>query len=47
MPGSHLSPAGFAQPVDAEDGQSECGHDHQELAEWLIAQREQGLVDAT
>jgi hypothetical protein len=46
MPGSHPSPARFAQPVDAEDGQSECGQDHQELAEWLIAQREQCLVDA-
>src|ERR1700722_3710609 len=43
---SDLAPAGLAQPVDAEDQQAERGQQHQELAERLIAQRQQRLVDA-
>src|ERR1700722_2953069 len=44
--GSDLSPAGFAQPVDAEDQQPERGQQHQELAERLVPERQQRLVDA-
>src|SRR5580700_11422912 len=43
---SDLPPAGLAQPVDAEDREAEGGQDHQELAERLVPQREQRLVDA-
>ena len=44
--GSDLSPAGLAQSVDPEDQEAECGQHHQELAEWLIAQGQQRLIDA-
>src|SRR3954454_3393622 len=44
--GSDLAPAGLAQPVHAEDHQAERGEQHQELAERLVPQREQRLVDA-
>src|SRR5579863_2330967 len=44
--GSDLPPAGLAQPVDAEDQQAERGKQHQVLAERLIAQGQQRLVDA-
>src|SRR3984957_17059255 len=43
---SDLAPAGLAQPVDAEDQQAERGQQHQELAERLVPQRQQRLVDA-
>src|SRR5437868_4574832 len=42
---SDLSPAGFAQSVDAEDDQAERGYEYQDLTERLIAQREQRPVD--
>ena len=44
--GSDLPPAGLAQSVDTEDHEAECGQQHQELAERLIAQGQQRLVDA-
>src|ERR1700722_15573663 len=43
---SDLAPAGFAEPVDAEDQQPERGGEHQYLAERLVPQGQQGLVDA-
>src|ERR1700683_2167357 len=45
--GSDLAPAGLAQPVNAEDQQPERGQDQQRIAERLVAQGQQGLVDAT